>query len=185
MLLYKLPSCKSIRILTILISGPASGLLLVGLLPQETDRRCDLTAVVGVVRTEGVASLGGGDESTSRQETDGDFTCWNRGNYDNTLRNSSTTKKKYHLYVGYFVCFSLKSHVCSHKFLKLRHSPKYLLLYSTEERKTFGFRATWRWVIDDILFIKDRNIIKGEYMKFNYIIYIYNISIFLLQKFQV
>lgn len=75
MLRYKLPSCKSIRILTILISGPASGLLLVGLLPQETDRRCDLTAVVGVVRIEGVESLDGGDESTSRQETDGDFTC--------------------------------------------------------------------------------------------------------------
>lgn len=75
MLLYKLPSCRSILILTILISGPASGLLLVGVLPQETDRRCDLIVVGGVVTTEGEASLDDGDESTSRQETEGDFTC--------------------------------------------------------------------------------------------------------------
>lgn len=75
MLLYRLPSCKSILILTILMSGPASFLLLVGVLPQETDRRCDLTDVVGVVSTDGEPSLDDGDDSTSRQETEGDFMC--------------------------------------------------------------------------------------------------------------
>lgn len=57
------------------MSGADPWLLLVGLLPQETDRRCDLTGVDGV-SAEGVGSAGtGGDESTSRQETDGDFMC--------------------------------------------------------------------------------------------------------------
>lgn len=74
MLRYKFPSCKSIRILTILMSGPAPGEVLEGVLPQDTERRCDLTAVC-VVGAEGAGSVGGGDESTSRQETEGDFMC--------------------------------------------------------------------------------------------------------------
>lgn len=74
MLLYIFPSCKSIRILTIRISGSDPLLLLVGLLPQETDRRCDLTGVDGV-NADGMGSLVGGEESTSRQETEGDFIC--------------------------------------------------------------------------------------------------------------
>lgn len=71
---YKFPSCRSIRIRMIRISGPASRPLLVGGLPQETDRRCDLTLLSGVTQVR-AGSVGGGEESTSRQETDGDFMC--------------------------------------------------------------------------------------------------------------
>lgn len=75
MLRYKFPSCRSMRIRMIRMSGPDPWLLLVGLLPQDTDRRCDLTGVVGV-SAMGVWSAGtGGEESTSRQETEGDFMC--------------------------------------------------------------------------------------------------------------
>lgn len=78
MLRYRFPSCRSIRILMIRMSGPDPWMLLRGLLPQEADRRCDFVGVDGV-KAAGVESLVGGDVSTSRQDTDGDFICcdWN------------------------------------------------------------------------------------------------------------
>lgn len=76
MLRYRLPSCRSIRILMIRMSAADPWMLLVviGLLPQEADRRCDFVGVDGV-STAGVDSLVGGDVSTSRQDTDGDLIC--------------------------------------------------------------------------------------------------------------
>ncbi len=59
------------------MSGPDPWMLLVGLLPQEADRRCDFVGVDGV-SVAGVESLVGGDVSTSRQDTDGDLICCNR-----------------------------------------------------------------------------------------------------------
>lgn len=59
------------------MSGPDPWILLGGLLPQEADRRCDFVGVDGV-NVAGVDSLVGGDVSTSRQDTDGDFMCCNR-----------------------------------------------------------------------------------------------------------
>lgn len=79
MLLYRFPSCRSIRILMIRMSGPDPGTLLGRLLPQEADLRCVFVGVVGVSAT-GVDSLVGGDVSTSRQETDGDLMCCNTNN---------------------------------------------------------------------------------------------------------
>lgn len=75
MLRYKFPSCISIRILTIRMSGPAPGVWLDGALPQETERRWVLEVLLGVVTAVGVGSLGAGEDSTSRQETEGDFMC--------------------------------------------------------------------------------------------------------------
>lgn len=75
MLRYKFPSCISIRILTIRMSGPASGACLDGAFPQETERRWVLEMLLDVITEVGVGSLGGEDDSTSRQETEGDFTC--------------------------------------------------------------------------------------------------------------
>lgn len=77
MLRYRFPSCRSIRILMIRMSGPESWILLVGLVPQEAERRCDFVGVTGV-KAAGVELLAGGDVSTSRQDTDGDFICCNR-----------------------------------------------------------------------------------------------------------
>lgn len=57
------------------MSGPDPWILLGGLLPQEADRRCDFVGVDGV-NVAGVDSLVGGDVSTSRQDTDGDFMCF-------------------------------------------------------------------------------------------------------------
>lgn len=79
MLRYRFPSCRSIRILIIRISGPDPWTLLGGLLPQEADRRCDFVGVDGV-SVAGVESLVEGDVSTSRQDTDGDLMCCNRNN---------------------------------------------------------------------------------------------------------
>lgn len=59
------------------MSGPDPLALLVGLLPQETDRRCDFVGVDGVSEA-GVDSLVEVDVSTSRQDTDGDLICCNR-----------------------------------------------------------------------------------------------------------
>lgn len=56
------------------MSGPDPWMLLVGLLPQEADRRWDLVGVVGV-SVAGDDSVVGGEVSTSRQETDGDLMC--------------------------------------------------------------------------------------------------------------
>lgn len=81
MLLYRFPSCRSIRILMIRISGPDPWMLLGGLLPQEIDRRCDLVGVDGV-SAAGVESLVEEDVSTSRQDTDGDFMCCNGNESD-------------------------------------------------------------------------------------------------------
>lgn len=68
----------SIRILMIRMSGPEPLVLLVGLLPQEADRRCDFVGVDGV-KVAGIGvSLGGGDVSTSKQDTDGDLICCNK-----------------------------------------------------------------------------------------------------------
>lgn len=74
MLLYRFPSCRSIRILMMRMSGPEPWMLPVGLVPQEADRRCDLVGVVGV-NVAGLESWVGGDVSTSRQDTDGDLIC--------------------------------------------------------------------------------------------------------------
>lgn len=78
MLRYRFPSCRSIRILMILMSGPEPWMLPGGLLPQEAERRCDFVGVDGV-SVAGEDSLVGGDVSTSRQDTDGDLMCceWN------------------------------------------------------------------------------------------------------------
>lgn len=56
------------------MSGPEPCMVPVGLLPQEAERRCDLVGVDGV-KVAGVESLVGGEESTSRQDTEGDFMC--------------------------------------------------------------------------------------------------------------
>lgn len=56
------------------MSGPEPCTVPAGLLPQEAERRCDLVGVEGV-KVAGVESLVGGDVSTSRQDTDGDFMC--------------------------------------------------------------------------------------------------------------
>lgn len=77
MLRYRFPSCRSIRIRMIRMSGPEPGMLLGGLLPQEADRRCDFVGVDGV-SVAGVESLDGGVVSTSRQDTDGDLICCDR-----------------------------------------------------------------------------------------------------------
>lgn len=77
MLRYRLPSCRSIRILIIRMSAVDPWMLFVGLLPQEADRRCDFVGVDGV-NLAGVESLIGGDVSTSRQDTDGDLICCSR-----------------------------------------------------------------------------------------------------------
>lgn len=57
------------------MSGPAPGVCLDGAFPHETERRWVLETLLGVVAEVGVGSLGGGEDSTSRQETEGDFTC--------------------------------------------------------------------------------------------------------------
>lgn len=75
MLRYRFPSCRSIRILMMRMSGPEPWTLPAGLLPQEAERRCDFVGVVGL-KVAGVESLVGGDVSTSRQDTDGDLICW-------------------------------------------------------------------------------------------------------------
>lgn len=62
-------------------------MLLVGLLPQEADRRCDFVGVDGV-NVAGVESLVGGDVSTSRQDTDGDLMCCHRDK--NNIRKMRT-----------------------------------------------------------------------------------------------
>lgn len=74
MLRYRFPSCRSIRILMMRMSGPEPWTLPAGLLPQEAERRCDFVGVDGV-KVAGVESLVGGDVSTSRQDTDGDLIC--------------------------------------------------------------------------------------------------------------
>ncbi|TNN28449.1 hypothetical protein EYF80_061404 [Liparis tanakae] len=74
MLRYMFPSCRSIRIRMILMSGPEPWALLGGLLPQEMERRWDLTGVDGVCAAE-PDSLAELDVSTSRQDTDGDLMC--------------------------------------------------------------------------------------------------------------
>ena len=63
----------------ICMSGPDPWMLYVGLLPQETDRRCDFVGVVGV-NVAGMDSMVEDDVSTSRQDTDGDLICCNQKN---------------------------------------------------------------------------------------------------------
>ena len=72
------------------MSGPEPLVLLGGLLPQEADRRCDFVGVDGV-NVAGVESLGGGDVSTSKQDTDGDLICCNdnNSNYDGDPRTKN------------------------------------------------------------------------------------------------
>lgn len=109
MLRYRFPSCRSIRILMIRMSGSEPLVLLGGLLPQEAERRCDFVGVDGV-NVAGVESLGGGDVSTSKQDTDGDLICCNKNNsnYDDDLRTKnqgcgcfSNRKKKIHSCIQY------------------------------------------------------------------------------------
>lgn len=59
------------------MSGPEPLVLPAGLLPQEADRRCDFVGVDGVKVAGAGESLGGGDVSTSKQDTDGDLICCN------------------------------------------------------------------------------------------------------------
>ena len=74
----------------ILMSGPEPCRLLVGLLPQEADRRCDFVGVDGVNVAGVVDSLvGDGDVSTSRQDTDGDLICC-----DKSKNNGADYNKK-------------------------------------------------------------------------------------------
>ena len=63
-------------------------------MPQETDRRCDLTVLGdGVNAAEGVGSVDEGEESTSRQETEGDFICCNINNNNNDNYKASPPRR--------------------------------------------------------------------------------------------
>lgn len=78
------------------MSLPEPWTLLVGLVPQEADRRCDLVGVDGV-NVAGVESLVGGEVSTSRQDTDGDLMCCH-GNKNDINKMWTHLSNPYHTY---------------------------------------------------------------------------------------
>lgn len=93
MLRYRFPSCRSIRILMIRMSGPEPWTIPAGLLPQEAERRCDFVGVDGV-KVAGGELLVGGDVSTSRQDTDGDLICWHGNKNEKTSVTSADAQQR-------------------------------------------------------------------------------------------